>query len=695
MKSLLNIFRTNSIKGLLFRLYLVIITLAGIGVFFIYSQMHTLDRQSYQIAGNGHQIQNYCNRIDADISYTAFLTYNHILLQQNHIKHRATEIWDNRVIPNTDSLKALVYTINNTFLIKEINELKKEILDLENLWNEIIDKKYYSDDSSNLYKFQRENQKYDLLINKIRKKLLNVSLDEGRMIRRAVLGIQGISHNIQNVLFFLILVILLLGFWLSFFVVNKLLAVNKNITIHLNKLIEGELPDQQRSTIIEVDSLVNVSNNLTDSFSSLKNLADEVGDGKFNTHIKVFKDKGVLGNALASMRESLQKISEDSLERNWYNEGFAKFGEILRNTSRDSKLFYESLIASLVTYLNVNQGGIFSLHEEKKESIMQLKACYAYERQKHLVKTILPGEGLIGQAWREKDMLYITDIPENYTEITSGLGTSKPKSLLIVPLITNQEVLGVVELASFHEIPTYKKAFVQQVSESIATTIAKLKTDTDTQQLLVESQEMAQKLQDQEKKIKQHIKELVLTKEKMELNAAEMRMQLEALDASFIMMELNIDGNFTQVNDLLLETSHYKREKLIGQPFSLLLKHRAEDQQVKQDWIRVMRGEYVTREILRYTKQGNHFWMYEVMYPLYDGKGHISKVSIVGYNITKQKEQEKKIKEQLNELQMSKRDVVNRIREVEGKARNKILKIQMELHQQIQEKDRIISELKE
>ena len=104
--------------------------------------------------------------------------------------------------------------------------------------------------------------------------------------------------------------------------------------------------------------------------------------------------------------------------------------------------------------------------------MIELVASYAYDRKKHLEKTIMPGEGLIGRCIQEGDTIFLTDIPKDYIRIKSGLGQDDPKSLLIVPLKLNENVIGVIEVASLEIFKNFQIEFIERIGNSMASSIA-------------------------------------------------------------------------------------------------------------------------------------------------------------------------------------------------------------------------------
>ncbi len=689
----MNLFENNSIRGRLLRLYLIVILITALGIAFFYRQSKEIETITNEVIGLNEEIRDYASKIDAEVSYLAFLAQNYLMFQEDYIKSRAEGVWEDKILIYADSMVRKIQELEEPRSQSQAYQTRKDIIKLKKYWEKFLTQSYLPEQKDD---WIDNNKSLELLINKIRRDLLELAGDRQAATKFAILEIKNNAEQTRNSVILLSISVVLLCVLFSFFMIRNVLKSNEKVTKQIKAILEGDLPDTLDESLTELKPLVESSDHLIYMLGRLKNLADDVSLGKYDTDVSVFGDKGVLGHSIHEMRENLQSIARENTERNWLNEGYAKFAEILRNTSRDREIFYETVIAELVRYLSVNQGGIFVVNHESGDnvSIMELKASYAYQRKKFLVRKIHKEEGLVGQAWREKDIVYVTDVPDEYADITSGLGQSKPKSILIVPLITNDEVLGVLELASFEEFPSYKKTFVDKVGESIATTIARLKVDMETQRLLDESQYMAERMKAQEEEMVQSMEELVTTQEKMELNSNEMRTQLRALNESFIMMEMNTQGYLTEVNDLVIKTTGYEKYELLNQHYSILLGKKANQETVQEDWDDVTRGNYIKGVFPRYRKNDQKFWIYEVMYPLYNSQGEIYKVCIVGYDITRQKEQEQKIKEQLNELYMSKRDVVNRIREIESKARNKMLRMKMEFEEELKAKDHLIEQLK-
>ena len=155
------------------------------------------------------------------------------------------------------------------------------------------------------------------------------------------------------------------------------------------------------------------------------------------------------------------------------------------------------------------------MKEEGNETVLELTACYAYERKKFLEKIIREGEGLLGQCLLEKDTIYLTEVPNDYIQITSGTGGANPNCIVIQPLIVNDEMVGVIELASFKVMDKFEMEFIKKLAENIAGVISNVKVNERTVHLLDEARTAQESMRSQEEELRQNLEELTATQEEM------------------------------------------------------------------------------------------------------------------------------------------------------------------------------------
>lgn len=272
----------------------------------------------------------------------------------------------------------------------------------------------------------------------------------------------------------------------------------------------------------------NVISDITDNLRYATEFVREIGKGNFNARLEGINDetfdlnKENLAGELVSMKVQMKASAEEEKKRVWATEGLANFGELLRTANHDMTKLSEEVIIFVVKYLKANQGGVFILNDEDENNkFLELKASYAFERKKYLTRKIAIGEGLVGQAYLEKATIHLKKIPKNYITITSGLGGANPHTLILVPLKIEQEVVGVLEVASFRDFEQHEIIFCEKIGESIASTFSAVKVNERTRILLDQSQQQAEEMRAQEEEMRQNMEELQATQESMERVAKE------------------------------------------------------------------------------------------------------------------------------------------------------------------------------
>ncbi|MDH5381956.1 MAG: GAF domain-containing protein, partial [Cyclobacteriaceae bacterium] len=251
-----------------------------------------------------------------------------------------------------------------------------------------------------------------------------------------------------------------------------------------------------------------------------------------------------LGSALLSLRSNLKSARVEAEKRQWTNEGLTKFSAILRDHSNNFEKLCSLLISELVRYMGTNQGSIFLLKEEEDESernSLQLISTYAFDRKKFIKKEVSIEDGLIGQSFQEKATIHLTEIPEDYISITSGLGQAVPKVLLIVPLKVELEVNGIIEMAGFRPFKDYEIDFIEKLAESISLTIKNSQTNEATRKLLRQSQIQAEELKSAEEEMRQNMEELQTTQEELNRRAKETETLLKNTERKGELSNLQIE----------------------------------------------------------------------------------------------------------------------------------------------------------
>lgn len=361
---------------------------------------------------------------------------------------------------------------------------------------------------------------------------------QNQIVNRArgnmVQSFQDLQRTIGYMGFFLMLAVLAIALITTRALV-KPINYMKGVLLSMSR---GVLPEKTiRQSNDEIGEMAVAMNGLINGLKQIQDFAIAIGKGNFDKNFNPLSDEDRLGFSLMDMRDNLKQASleedkrkiEDK-QRAWASNGIAKFSDILRNNNDDINNLAYDVISQLVKYLEINQGGLFIIDDSDPEDVfVEMKACYAYDRRKHLEKKFELGVGLVGRCIQEKEVVYVTEVPEDYMNITSGLGEEKPGCVLIVPMILNDEVFGVIELTAFHEIEQYKIDFVKRLGESIASTIAAVKTNMRTSYLLEKTQKQAEEMSQQEEEMRQNMEELQATQEESSRREEQYKKEIEEL----------------------------------------------------------------------------------------------------------------------------------------------------------------------
>ena len=310
------------------------------------------------------------------------------------------------------------------------------------------------------------------------------------------------------------------------FINSELLIVEKEVA----ELALGNLPNELPDPKNELSTLSQSINTLVRNLHNVKEFSLRVGQNDFDTDITVFNNEGDLGTSLASMRQSLKEVSTEDRRRDWVNTGLTQFLSIIRDYNDKTEELSYQVLSNLVKYVGANQGGIFLVQkDDDNKAKLHLEACFAYDRRKFETKVIEPGQGLVGQAYLEREKIYLKEIPKQYTHITSGLGLATPRTILVQPLVVNDEVMGILELASFEDFAPHVQEFIEKVSESVASALNSAKSATENKRILAQQKDMTEQLQSQEEELRQNTEELLATQEGMERRIRELESENEKL----------------------------------------------------------------------------------------------------------------------------------------------------------------------
>lgn len=470
------------------------------------------------------------------------------------------------------------------------------------------------------------------------KKLLDVAGKQTDVTNKADQDIKKSTSQLRYFTLILGTIIVLLGLLIAYLIVRSITNPINYIREVVVKLGKGELVEDQGKKFgnDEIGEMAVATENLVSGLKATTGFAENIGNGKYDSQFQPLSEHDVLGNALLNMRQNLSRVAEEDKKRNWATGGLAKFGEILRTNTNDVQKLSNEIISNIVKYLNANQGALYIIDDQSgDEQTMSMTACYAWDKKKHLSHKIHKGEGLAGQAWQEMDIVFLTDVPQNYIKITSGLGEANPTCILIVPLKVNDQIFGVVELASFNVLKDFEIEFVQKIAESIASTISSVKVNARTQHLLEESQQMTEQMRAQEEEMRQNMEELQATQEEMQRSQVETEGTMQAVNSSLAVVEYDMEGLLIKANHNFLDWVGYRQEEITSEHHRILVpKEEKNSDDYKQFWKNLAAGKAQQGEFRRVTKKGDIKWLKANYSPVKNQSGEIIKVMAIGHDIT-------------------------------------------------------------
>ncbi|MEN9444059.1 MAG: Chemotaxis regulator BdlA, partial [Bacteroidota bacterium] len=380
-------------------------------------------------------------------------------------------------------------------------------------------------------------------------------------------------------------------------------------------------------------------NTLIDTLNSTAEFATRIGKGELDAKYQLLSPQDRLGKALLEMQSNLQHAKteeetrkENEVQQNWIQRGIADSGVILRQNAESIEDFGFDIVRFLVKYTDMNQGAFFYINDfDPADPHITMGAAYAYDKRRIKHRRIEMQEGIVARTIHERETIYMTNVPESYFKITSGVGERLPKSIILLPLIFENEVFGVIELASFEEIESYKIYFLEQLAERTAAFLASLKRNLKNKILLDKSRNEIDELRKQEHKMSRLYREASLELHDTKLALWDANLMANSVQNILGIAWYNFDGALTKANDTyremfsVTEVLEYKHVTLDG--------IRPEEIENQPFWDKLRKGIKQKRHGFVKVKEYTLFYE-ETLSPVFDEKGIVISFISVCIDIT-------------------------------------------------------------
>jgi len=350
-----------------------------------------------------------------------------------------------------------------------------------------------------------------------------------------------------------------------------------------------------------------------------------------------------IGQSLLSLQKNLNEFVKKEEVTKWINEGVAKVSETLMRGERIEELS-EKLLYELLDHLGAIQGTLFLIQDAKstEEKVLFCAASNAIGNVEK--REFALGEGLIGQAAKSRRTLQLSNPPEAYFKLNSGLGETVPKQLLIQPLVVKEELVGVLEVAFISEVEEYKIKYLEEIKERIAATFLALAARNRNSLLLQETQQYTQLMQAQEEQMRQSFEELQSTQEELaaqnyeaEATQKELQARIDIIESTALFMEITPEGKIERCNTQFaahLGHTTNPEKTLYGKQIESIL---PEDERLgffKNVCGQISDNQRFMVSLAFVGKHGELVWTDSTFTPLYNEAGKLERLFLISFDIT-------------------------------------------------------------
>ena len=427
---------------------------------------------------------------------------------------------------------------------------------------------------------------------------------------------------------------------------------------YTRKIRKGGLPPPLNFPPGDEMSLLadNLNIHAADLREKIKYITSLSGEGPVSIYPPHAEDE--LGNALVILsnyrtRKEMDEASRnrEDKKQNWISAGNAQIGEVLRSERENVVTLSFSIIQKLVTYMNVEMGSLYiSDHSDPDHPILKLTASYAYDRRKYITRTLEWGEGLPGTCAQEKKRILITEVPDHYFEVTSGTGSARPNCLLLVPMMIDDMVYGIIELATIRLLRPFEIEFLESQAEGIASSLQSVQTNERTKELLKQSRAHAEAMKMHEAIMLDNMKQLEEAKSDSEKKESEISGILDAINRSTLVAELGLNGRYTSINDQFLMLLESQADQVLGKLHSEFSQTDPSSDEYKEFWISLRNGKSISNTELYKLLSGKEIWLRQTFTPIINSEEKVYKILNIAEDITETRILQERLKSREHEI---------------------------------------------
>jgi HAMP domain-containing protein/signal transduction histidine kinase len=286
------------------------------------------------------------------------------------------------------------------------------------------------------------------------------------------------------------------------------------------------------------DNVNRLAANLTTQLRAIVDVATAVTTGDLTRSIQV-EAQGEVAFVKDNINEMIRNLRDTTLrnkEQDWLKTNLAKFTRMLQG-QRDFLTVGKLILSEVAPLISAQQGAFYMLDNSNGESELKLLASYAAQEGNGAKNRFKMGESLVGQAALEKRRILLTDVPNNYAKVSSGLGEFHPTSIVVLPILFEGQVKAVMELSSVERFSPTHQAFLDQLTEIIGIVLNTIEASTQTENLLKQSQSLAAELQKTNLELEEKARSNLAKDQFLAMLSHELRTPLTPVLASALALE--------------------------------------------------------------------------------------------------------------------------------------------------------------
>ncbi|RJF96088.1 HAMP domain-containing protein [Noviherbaspirillum saxi] len=236
--------------------------------------------------------------------------------------------------------------------------------------------------------------------------------------------------------------------------------------------------------------------NLTNQVRAIAEVATAVTRGDLSRSIQVEArgEVSYLKDNINEMIRNLKETTQKNAQQDWLKTNLARFTRLLQG-QRDLQTVSALILSELAPLVFAHHGVFYMMDSAQEDAHLHLIASYGFRSTNNMPRSFRPGEGLVGQCALEKQRVWLTNVPRDYVVISSGLGAAPPTNIVVLPILFEQQVKAVIEIASLERFTETHLNFLDQLMETIGVVLNTIEANSRTESLLTQSQSLAQELQ--------------------------------------------------------------------------------------------------------------------------------------------------------------------------------------------------------